>query len=135
MLIIICDEVNSSPVNAKPACATRDSVRAVCLCATRLSGLTMSLARTVFGGAVPGLMSRRWSWSYRGEIGVKSVRYHLPTAVRLLLPNRHILTVVGDRLAVGTLKSQLVGIHRIREVTTPGCRSASTSPPGSRFCR
>jgi hypothetical protein len=29
-----------------------------------LSGLTAFLARTVFGGAVPGLMSLRWSWSY-----------------------------------------------------------------------
>jgi hypothetical protein len=29
-----------------------------------LSGPTMFLARTVVGGAVPGLMSLRWSWSY-----------------------------------------------------------------------
>jgi len=64
MLIIGCDEVNSKPPPAKPACAGPDSVHAVCLCAARLSGLTMFLALTVFGGAVPGIMSRRWSRSY-----------------------------------------------------------------------
>ncbi len=64
MLIIGCDEVNSKPPHAKPTCAGPGSVRAVCLCAARLSGLTMFLALTVFGGAVPGLMSRRWSRSY-----------------------------------------------------------------------
>ncbi len=37
MLIVGHDEVNSKPAHAKPACAAPDSVRAVCLCATRLN--------------------------------------------------------------------------------------------------
>src|ERR1700730_3124267 len=52
-----------------------------------------------------------------GKVGVKSVAHYFPTAIRLFLPNGHVLAAIGGVPAVGTLGGQLVGIERVSQVT------------------